>query len=101
MLGGKNLTETITDEQRRTVPGMAFWAGTGPAGTVCGYCRFWGYKRTVLNRAGYPEKTFDKRGRQLEKTINSRGCKRFYELTKTHGPGIDKFSPSCKYFEQY
>ena len=87
MLGSRNLTET-KDAQKGTQPGMAFWAGTGPAGQTCGDCVFKGYWATKVNKSGTPVGS-----------RRSKGCAKFRDLTGTHGPAINQYLPACKYFE--
>jgi hypothetical protein len=53
MLGSWNLTGT-NDEQRRTAPGMAFWAGSGPFGKTCEDCAFKNYFAPKLDKFGIP-----------------------------------------------
>ena len=39
---------------KSTVPGMAHWAGSGPADTYCSECKFFGYwKNSATPRADY------------------------------------------------
>ena len=66
-----------------TEPGMAYFAGTGPAGKFCGDCKFWTFYR------------FTKKG--LDKW---RGCGKFRNLTGHVGPQIDSKLHACKYFGQ-
>ena len=86
MLGSRNFTET-EDTQRRTAPGMAFWAGSGPAGRTCGDCIHLGYWASRLNKCGTPIGT-----------RRSKGCAKFHALTGTHGPAINQYLWACKYF---
>ena len=87
MLGTRGLTET-PNEQKLTVPGMAFWADTGPFGTTCGNCRHKGYRRKVVSKAG-----------EFVKMRPSQGCAKYWELTGIHGPAFDNRIPSCRYYE--
>lgn len=61
-----------------SVPGMAYFAGTGPEETVCGQCQHW-----VL-----PE------GKR--KHI----CAEFRRMTKDDAMAVPRLTPSCKYFEK-
>jgi hypothetical protein len=58
-------------------PGMAYFAGTGPA-KRCGDCKFRSYRRS---------------GR------TTHACAMFHELTGRHGPEIRKDYDACKYFQ--
>jgi hypothetical protein len=82
-LGNLNLTE-VTADQAQSVPGMAHFSGTGPKGTTCGHCNYWGYRRE------------SKKGG----IISVDACKKFHKLTGEHGPAIKAALPSCKYFER-
>jgi hypothetical protein len=87
MLGSSNLTET-TVAQKLTEPGMAFFAGTGPEGKVCGQCKLKGYWRSRVNKSGFPIAS-----------VHSGGCAKFHSLTGTHGPAINGNLRACKFFE--
>ena len=60
---------------RNTVPGMAFWAGTGPSGTTCGMCK---------NLVGRTTR-----------------CQKYYTMMnkKWGRKNIDINTPSCKYYD--
>ena len=58
-----------------TPSGMAYWSGTGPPGTVCEQCCFYGYHRNYPN-----------------------SCYRYYEGWSEHGAAFPAESPSCKHF---
>lgn len=73
-----NLTD-VDPNHARSMPGMAHFAGTGPVGTRCGYCVFWG---------------------DLHKGFGKRDCRKYYELTAKHGPDIPAVLQSCKYFKK-
>lgn len=81
-----DLPLTIIDPElekkvRRTRPGMAHWAGSGPEGAVCGHCIFWGYIAHGRQRTG-------------------KSCEKYYRLTGLHGGGLDKRQDGCKYFQK-
>ena len=82
MLGTSNLTATSI-EQRATEPGMAFFAGTGPADKTCGDCQFRGYVRGIITK---------KHG---AKTKRFNGCAKFHALRGKHGPAISQYLRSC------
>jgi hypothetical protein len=64
---------------RRTVPGMAHFAGTGPVGETCGTC---GYLSEVTHR-----------GRCINR------CAKFTELMQGKvGDSVPKHTPACRYF---
>lgn len=67
------------------LPGMAFFAGTGPYGKTCGHCVHRGYYKE--NRAG-----------DLKRTS---ACEKFRKLAGgEHGPPVKKRYPACKYFQE-
>ena len=67
------------------IPGMAYYAGSGPAGERCSNCAFWGYYR--------PNKSGTKR-------YKTSACLRFKELTGKHGPPIKGENSACKYWRR-
>lgn len=79
-----NATLTQPDREfaqklRRTVPGMAHFAGTGPVGETCGTC---GYLSEVTHR-----------GRRINR------CAKFTELMQGKvGDSVPKRTPACRYF---
>jgi hypothetical protein len=75
-----------------TEPGMAYFAGTGPAGKFCGDCKFWTYQREQgrRNRDGHYESYLG----------SYPGCAKFKQFTGHHGPPIDRRLHACKYFEE-
>jgi hypothetical protein len=73
-----------------TAPGMAHFAATGPFGSTCSGCSFWGYWRQVRNVAG------DTVGTQFRRSC----CGKYFELTRKHGPGIPGNTEACRYFQQ-
>ena len=84
-----NLTSGFTPDLSRciqqSVPGMAHFAGTGPAGATCKTCAHLGYERLTPSL--------------LAKHFG--GCAKFRKLTGRHGPrAIPPSTPACRYFEQ-
>lgn len=78
----ENLTHdpAFKAQVRGTIPGMAHWATSGPAGTFCGKCKHfadipWGIGRTT--RCGL-----------YKKMVGTWGSKRLPAVT-----------PSCRYYE--
>jgi hypothetical protein len=72
----------------KTPPGMAHWAGTGPAGTTCRECvhyQFSGYK--------------SKRGGITGGTLKLGICNKYLSMMKSNGAKVPFETPSCKYFE--
>lgn len=82
-LGTSKLTAT-TDREKRTFPGMANWAGEGPAGAQCGGCKFRCYVRETKDRTN---------------AYYYSGCRKFLILTGRHGPIIGAWYLACRYFE--
>ena len=79
-----------------THEGMAHFADTGPAGTRCGQCIFYRYKRESTRETFNP-----KTNTYMKRLYATKGCKKFYQLTGRHGPEIDSDYSACKYFEGY
>ena len=59
-----------------TPSGMAHWSGTGPPGTVCGQCSFYGYGMQHPN-----------------------SCYRYYVWRGDHGAAFPAETPSCQHFQ--
>jgi hypothetical protein len=58
-----------------TPSGMAHWSGTGPPGTVCGQCSFYGYG-----------------------TQHPNSCHRYFLVARQHGAAFPAQTPSCQHF---
>jgi hypothetical protein len=58
-----------------TPSGMAHWSGTGPPGTVCEQCSFYGFH-----------------------TQHPNSCYRYYLRVSEHGAPFPAETPSCKHF---
>jgi hypothetical protein len=72
-----NLTQIEGAPDRRSVrPGMAFYSGSGPRGTICGGC-------SHLGETGGKSKP---------------RCAKFRELAGRRGEVVNPRNPSCKYF---
>jgi hypothetical protein len=69
-------------DRNTAIPGMAFFAGTGPASTTCGTCKFRGYV-----------------SEEHQAPIHY-GCSMFRRLSGKHGPIVHKGNESCKYYEK-
>src|SRR5262245_53655187 len=71
-----DLIEAATGLKRRidaTAPGMAHLSGTGPPGTVCEQCTWYGFSRQ-----------------------NPNSCHRYFLMTSQHGAAFPGDTPSCK-----
>lgn len=66
------------------IPGMAFFAGTGPEGKRCEHCQNYGYYRESGSGKSYH--------------VNK--CNQFYRMMKEHGPNVKPYYKACKYFEE-
>lgn len=74
----------LAEKRRRTKPGMAFWAGTGPAGKTCRGCKNW-------HSDGYLVASL-----LLKDSI----CDKFKSMMNGEaGPALPHYTISCKYFE--
>jgi|SRR5215471_14368165 len=82
-------------DSSEAIPGMAYFAGTGPYNTTCGHCVHRGYYR-VSKIEQYDERT---KG-YISKSYKHAGCAMFTSLTGKYGPAIDANNKSCKYFEK-
>jgi hypothetical protein len=58
-----------------TPPGMAYLSGTGPTGTVCEQCSFYGFHIQHPN-----------------------SCYRYYLMVSEHAAAFPAETPSCKHF---
>jgi hypothetical protein len=67
-----------------TPPGMAHWAGTGPAGTTCVECRSYGYDPELGGIVGL---------------VHPHSCRRLFQMTGRPGPAFSPWTPSCKHFQ--
>jgi len=72
----------------KTPPGMAYWAGTGPAQTTCRECAFYEFKGYKSNRGIH-------RGGTLKMGI----CNKYLSMMQRAGSKVPFETPSCKYFE--
>jgi hypothetical protein len=76
------------------LPGMAFFAGTGPYGKTCGDCKFRGLTRQS-QKATYNES----RQEFVHKSYRTTQCVMFKKLAGIHGTPVKADYPACKYFE--
>jgi hypothetical protein len=73
-----DLIEAAAALKRRidaTPAGMAYLSGTGPPGTVCEQCSFYGYGMQYRN-----------------------SCYRYYVMGSEHGAAFPPETPSCRHF---
>lgn len=76
-----------------TESGMAYFAGTGPAGETCGTCKLRNYRRE--------RKVLNQETQKWDIVIyNYGGCRKFYEMVGAHGPRVNRGLLACKYFEK-
>lgn len=79
--------EVAARQQAASVPGMAHFAHTGPDGTTCRMCQFW----------GNPNKT----PRRSEGLLTNRRCRKFRTMNMGEwGAGIPPDTPTCRHFTQ-
>lgn len=92
MLGQMHLHEpaSVKEAKRVTVPGMASWAGEGPAGTTCRECQEW----KPPERNAYFAASHD-RGPTLKPTRCDKACRM---MNHSMLPKIEHDQPTCKYF---
>jgi hypothetical protein len=83
-------TPELTAQIRATRPGMAHWAGSGPADKTCGECQHLGYWRQIQNATG--------------DNIDNRhygGCAKYSQLAGgKHGAVILPGTPACRHFQR-
>lgn len=85
--------EGVADTDQ-AIPGMAFFAGTGPDGKTCGLCKHRG-----LIRQSQTSTWSEKLQQQVHKTYRTTQCAMFKKLAGVHGAAVKKDYPCCKYFE--
>jgi hypothetical protein len=89
ILPTRNLTggyaPTLAEQLRQSLAGMAHFAGSGPAGTVCGGCVF-----LADLSVGRPGRVRRRR---------HPGCRKFFQMTGKHGDALPPHTPSCRYYE--
>jgi hypothetical protein len=79
----------LTAQIRKTRPGQAHFAATGPFAATCGDCAFLGYYKRIQNKSG-----------DTIRTKRVGGCAEFYRLTNRHGPPAPGNADACKYFKR-
>lgn len=76
------------------IPGMAYFAGTGPLGKTCGTCKHRGLIRES-RKATWSERL----QQEVHKSYRTTQCSMFKRLAGTHGSAVKKDNPACKYYE--
>jgi hypothetical protein len=73
---------------RKSYPGQAHFAGSGPPKTKCIDCAAYGYWQQIYDKSG-----------NTKRSKRHRGCKVFRSLTGSDGPSFPgKKAEACKYF---
>jgi hypothetical protein len=78
---------TLAMQIKRSRPGMAHFAATGPFGTTCKECIYLGDWKQTRNASG-----------EIVSTKRWGGCRKFRELTGKHGDAVPPGTESCRYF---
>lgn len=77
------------------IPGMAFFANTGPYGKTCGDCKHRGLTRQS-QKAVYNEAKQE----FVHRSYRTTQCAMFKRLAGEYGTPVKGDYPACKYFEQ-
>lgn len=72
----------------QTPTGMAFWSGTGPAGSTRRECQFFDHQKSYYAKRGMS-------GGGLKPAQ----CKKYKAMTQQSGGSIPHETRACKYFE--
>lgn len=78
----------------QALPGMAYFAGTGPIGKRCEHCKFRG-----LTRESRKSKWVERLQQFVHKTYRTKQCSMFKRLSGSYGAAVKADYPACKYFE--
>jgi hypothetical protein len=82
-----NPNPTISQQVRMSHPGMAHFAGTGPADMTCRLCRHWtGCGKDTGYYAG------------LKGTLKPRPCDQYRKLMQEIGGEAPHDAPACRHF---
>lgn len=81
-------------DRSEAVPGMAYFAGTGPFARTCGECVHRGYSRQS-ETGRWNEETRE----TVYRSYRVQACAEFKRLAGHHGPAIDADNDACKYFK--
>jgi|SRR5687767_1103126 hypothetical protein len=85
----KGHDDALTRKMNSTVPGMAHWAGGGPADAYCLGCRFYGYWKNLRNAAG----------EIVTSKFRKSACGKFHDLTGKHGADLVGNPSACRHFQ--
>lgn len=77
----------------QAIPGMAYFAGTGPDGKTCKDCEHRGYYRQS-------EKWSEERNCWVTNSYRVQKCAQFKSMTGRHGADVAADCRACKYFQQ-
>ena len=91
---GVMVKEAGIPDSEDAVPGMAFFAGTGPAGKTCGTCAHRGYSRQSQRGTWH-----DRLQQEVFKSYRTQGCAMFKQLSGHHGPPVETDNKACKYYD--
>lgn len=81
-------TETL-NKIAATFPGMATWAGTGPANMTCRSCSQWACR-------GY----YAKSNKETPHALRVGGCRKLRELSGRIKIKVPHFARACRFYEQ-
>ena len=84
--------QELGDKIKATVPGMAFWAGTGPQSTTCATCKFFN-GTTIRSGIGVGDLN-DGTCAEYRRIVKNTTCRRAAVLT------IPPNTPSCRYYAE-
>lgn len=85
--------EGVPDSDQ-ALPGMAFFAGSGPDGKTCGDCKYRG-----LTRQSQKSKWSQMAQQFIHRTYRTKQCSMFKRLAGVHGSAVKADYAACKYFE--
>ena len=80
--------EVESAQHEQTVPGMAHFAGTGPAGMACFQCHHWNSGDLLTT------------GRLANGWLKAHPCGLFKKLTELDGPAVSPSASACRHFEK-
>jgi len=87
----EHLTSSPVDAfARASHPGMAHFAGTGPAGKSCRECVFWKHEPHAYRAKN------GKYGGAIKPAV----CMKYQQITLQEGSPVPDEARACKYFEQ-
>lgn len=89
----KMFDDSFEEAFKKTPPGMAHLAGTGPTGRRCCQCERFYYDK------GKPE-YWAVSNKLAANTLKPARCGKYREMTKQKGAKFPAHTPACKYFEK-